>query len=256
MWVLEPASDPLCDASSPHYKKPFRSSLMLGDSGHLSDRMNTTPGNQPLRLLKGSNSEVSEVADADLLQAVRAGDAQAAARFHDRVVPVVTRTVSRLLGSRDPDFDDAIQQSLIELVVTVDRFLGDCPLDAWTSIISARVVYRQLRRRKLERRLFVMQGPETVDSMSRSVSNPAMLRMAIRRVETHLHAIDSKKAWTFILHDVHGYSLAEISEITGGTVAAVQTRLVRARKELHGRIAESGDLPLQLIDLVSQMGAV
>ena len=228
---------------------------MLSASGHLPDRMKATLGNQPLRLLKGSNGEASEVADADLLQSVRAGDAQAAARFHDRVVPVVTRTVSRLLGRRDPDYDDAIQQSLIELVVTADRFLGQCPLDAWTSIISARVVYRQLRRRKLERRLFVMQGPETMDTVSRSVSNPAMLRMAIRRIETHLHSIDSKKAWTFILHDVHGYSLAEISEITGGSLAAVQTRLVRARKELHGRISESGDLPSQLIDLVSQMGA-
>ena len=228
---------------------------MLSGLGHLPDRMKATLGNQPLRLLKGSNGEASDVADADLLQSVRAGDAQAAARFHDRVVPVVTRTVSRLLGTRDPDYDDAIQLSLIELVVTVDRFLGQCPLDAWTSIISARVVYRQLRRRKLERRLFVMQGPETMDTVSRSVSNPAMLRMAIRRIETHLHSIDAKKAWTFILHDVHGYSLAEISEITGGSLAAVQTRLVRARKELHGRISESGDLSSQLIDLVSQMGA-
>jgi len=215
--------------------------------------MESNTGRHPLRLLRGS-TQSSHVSDGALLESVRAGNAQSAADFHDRILPVVTRTVSRLLGNRDPDYDDVIQQALIELVVTVDRFLGQCPLDAWTSIVSARVVYRHLRRRKIERRLFVLQGLESVENTARVPSNQVALRIAIRRIESLLASIDPKKAWTFVLHDVHGYSLAEIAEITGGSLAAVQSRLVRARRDLHGRIGETGDLAPMLEELTREDG--
>ena len=227
---------------------------MLRWSGHLPFGMKPGTQNQSLRLVKGANPTANETSDADLLESVRAGNARAAAAFHDRVLPVVVRTVGRLLGGRDSDYDDVLQQALIELVTTADRFLGQCPLDAWTSIISARVVYRHLRRRKIERRLFVLQGADTMENVARAPSSQVTLRTAIRRVESHLQAIDQKKAWTFILHDVHGYNLVEIAEITGASVTAVQSRLVRARKELHSRIAASGDLPSKLVDLIGQEG--
>ena len=111
------------------------------------DRMKSDTGNQPLRLLRGDAPDGDD-SDAILLKSVRSGNARSAAAFHDRILPVVSRTISRLLGHRDPDYDDVTQQALIELVLTVDRFLGQCPLDAWTSIVSARVVYRHLRRAK------------------------------------------------------------------------------------------------------------
>lgn len=215
--------------------------------------METSSRNQNLRLLRSDASKDLD-ADARLLESVKGGDARSAAAFHDRILPIVTRTVGRLLGTRDPDYDDVVQQALIELVVTIERFLGQCPLDAWTSIVSARVVYRHLRRRKIERRLFVLQGLESAENSARVSSNQATMRIAIRQIESLLAAIEEKKAWTFVLHDVHGYSLAEIADITGGSLAAVQSRLVRARRELHTRIAESQDLAPLLAELVAQEG--
>ena len=67
----------------------------------------------------------------------------------------------------------------------------------------------------------MLQGLESVENKSRVSSNQSLLRIAIRRIESPLEEIEPKKAWTFVLHDVHGYSLAEISEITGGSLAAV-----------------------------------
>ena len=52
-----------------------------------------------------------------------------------------------------------------------------------------------------------------------------------------------------MLHDVHGYDLREVAEITGATRAATQSRLVRGRKELHERIAADPDLAAVLADL-------
>jgi RNA polymerase sigma-70 factor (ECF subfamily) len=182
--------------------------------------------------------------DSELLASVRAGDTSAAAAFHDRVRPQVDKTVRRLLGAADPDREDVAQTAMIELVMTIDRFRGDCSLDSWTSTITARVVYKHIRRRKSERRAFGVLDPELLAAARSPVraGREAMLRNLTRRVLVHLDTIDENKAWTFVLHDVCGYDLREIAEITGVGVAAAQSRLVRGRREIHERIAADPEL--------------
>lgn len=186
--------------------------------------------------------------DADLVRRVVASQVAAAAAFHDRIRPVVDRTIARLLGARDPDFEDLIQQALIELVTGLRAFRGECPLDAWTSLVSARVVYRHLRRRKIERRLFVVENGDGAECGDRVTASPVALRNLVRRVEGMLGSMDAKKSWAFVLHDVHGYELSEIAQITGSSVAAAQSRLVRGRRELHDKIAEDPELAQWLVD--------
>jgi|SRR5579884_1186934 len=184
------------------------------------------------------------VDDGELLAAVRAGDTTAAAAFHDRVRPQVDRTVRRLLGAADPDREDVVQTAFIELVRTIDRFRGDCSLDAWTSTIAARCVYKHIRRRTCERRAFGALDPEQLDEKGSPLhgTRETVMRNLMRRVLGHLEAIDLNKAWTFVLHDVCGYELREVAEITGVRVAAAQSRLVRGRREIHERIAADPEL--------------
>jgi RNA polymerase sigma-70 factor (ECF subfamily) len=182
--------------------------------------------------------------DSELLSALRRGDASAAASLHDRVRPVVDRTVRRLLGARDIDCEDVAQLVMIELVTTIDRYRGDCSLDSWTSTIAAHVVYKHIRRRRTERRIFGALDTDLL-AVARSSSRPGqevMMRDVVRRVREHLEAMDETKAWTFLLHDVSGYDLREIAQITGVSVAAAQTRLVRGRRELHERIGNDPSL--------------
>jgi RNA polymerase sigma-70 factor (ECF subfamily) len=194
-----------------------------------------------LRLVKGDVGTVSEpLDDARLVAAVRSGNASMAGAFYDRTRPVVEKTVQRLLGSRDCDLDDMVQVAMIELLHSLDRFRGECSLDTWSSTISANVVYKQLRRRTLERSIFSRElAPEEVP---RSTHQRPILRGMVERVMHHLDQMAYERAWTFLLHDVHGYSLDEAAAITGASVAAAQSRLVRGRRELHERIAGDPDL--------------
>lgn len=214
------------------------------------------PATSPLRLVGGKSPSgtpaASDATDAALLGEVRTGTSRAAGRFHDRVRPIVERTLGRLLGSGDADRDDLTQQALIELVLSVDRFRGDCPLDAWAAVIAARVVYKHLRRRKLERRLFVLDSDERLEVPDRVTSQAASMRSSLRRIEGHLRAMNRDRAFTFVLHEVHGFTLKEIGDVTGASIAAVQSRLVRSRRELHERIAGDPDLAAGIDELTEE----
>jgi RNA polymerase sigma-70 factor, ECF subfamily len=182
--------------------------------------------------------------DSELLAALTRGDPSAATALHDRLRPQVDRTVRRLLGSRDPDLADVAQQAMIEVVYTVRTYRGDCSLDSWTSAVAAHVVYKHIRRRKIERRIFGRLDADLlldVRSPSRT-GREAMVRSTLRRVLSHLDAVDEVKAWAFVLHDVCGYDLREVARITGSTAAAAQTRLIRGRREVHERIAGDPEL--------------
>jgi len=205
----------------------------------------------PLMLVpppRGPENEHREVASADserpgpavddstLLAGLKARDRTLSSAFYDRVRPIVDRTLTRLLGARDRDYEDVAQRALFELVDTIDRFRGECPLNAWISIVAARAAFRVIRRRRVERRLFADVELEDAVSATRSHANSVAARQAIARVRGELEQMDPNRAWTFLLHDAYGYDLKEVAQITGVSLAAAQSRLVRGRREIHERI--------------------
>jgi RNA polymerase sigma-70 factor (ECF subfamily) len=185
-----------------------------------------------------SDDSAKRDGDLELVARVSRGDARAMAAFYDRVRPIIDRKLRRLLGIHDADFDDMVQNSLIELMRSLDRFRGEGALDGWVGVVSARVVFRQIRERRSERRIFAA-APTDVEEESSA-------RELLTRVRNHLDAIDPVKAWTYVLHDVVGHSLAEVAEITNASIPATQSRLFRGRRELEERIAADVELASQL----------
>lgn len=174
--------------------------------------------------------------DSTLLAGLKARDPSLSGAFYARVRPVLDRTLTRLLGVRDNDYEDVAQRALFELVDTIDRFRGECPLDAWVSIVAARASYKAIRRRRIERRLFADAQPQDAVAVTRGHGEAIAARQALERVRLELEQMNPDRAWTFLLHDVHGYDLKEVGQITGASLSAAQSRLVRGRREIHERI--------------------
>ena len=190
--------------------------------------------------------------DRALVAAVKAGDDTVASMFCQRVWAPVDRTIRRLLGNRDADRDDVGQLALIELVNTIGRYRGDCSLDAWAQTITSHVIFKHLRRRQLERRIFsdlLADDMTTIEAPGRDEARSST-RELLARVALHLDEMKGERAWAFVMHDILGYDLREIADMTSTSVAATQSRLVRGRRELHERVAEDP----ALVDLLEGLG--
>jgi RNA polymerase sigma-70 factor (ECF subfamily) len=201
-----------------------------------------------LRVVGGREASPRELAssfdDAELLTAILHGDQDAAAALYDRLRPRIYATTRRLLGPNDPDVEDCTQNTFVEIVRSIDRYRGDCPLEHWASRIAAHVVYKHVRRRRVERRLFDRPGPASLSDRPEPMSTGQRLvfRDLIGRIRSTLERLDADKVYAFMLHDVLGFDLAEIAEITGVSVAAAQKRLFRGRREVHAELANDPDI--------------
>ena len=171
--------------------------------------------------------------------------------FYWRIKPVVDRTVRRLIGRLDRDGEDLVQIALVQLIESLPAYRGECPLDAWVSTVAAHVVYKHIRRRRLERNIFESALDEEELSTSQKmpgIAQRVLLRDAVKQVVDHLTTMRAERAWAFVLHDVCGYSLDEVAHICGVSVGAAQSRLVRGRRELHQLIAADP----RLVDLLER----
>jgi len=177
--------------------------------------------------------------DDAILAGLSRGEEWAADALYDRVHTQVERTLRRLLRFQSSDLDDLVQASFERII----RFLGErtllpgSNLPAWASAVAANVALDFLRRRGSERRLFTQLGG-SIDAVVASEAGPERhtdARISVVRLQALLARLRPKHAEALVLHDVLGHDLAEIAEITGSSVAATQSRLVRGRKELLKR---------------------
>jgi len=181
--------------------------------------------------------------DDELIAGARSGDPSWADAFVRRVWPTVLLAVRRLLGEHDPDAEDVAQVAVMEVLGSIKRFRRQGTLDAFVRTVTANTVYKQLRRKGLERKLFTaLEAAEPERSRLPGPAAAVRVKDAVARVLAHLGQVDLARAVAWALHDVHGYGLKEIAEITNVTEAAAQTRLSRGRRELLERLG--GDTAL------------
>jgi RNA polymerase sigma-70 factor (ECF subfamily) len=189
--------------------------------------------------------------DAHLLAAVHSGDEHAAAELHDRLRPRVDATIRALLGPGHSEHDDLAQQSFIELVLSLDRYRGECSLETWAATIAARIVFKFLRRRTTERKIFRDASDEdfVASPSPASLKRQVVARNLAERIRRHIDQLDTAKAEAFLLHDVCGFDAREVARIAGISEAAAHARIARGRRELHEKLAADPELRDVLVDM-------
>jgi RNA polymerase sigma-70 factor (ECF subfamily) len=199
----------------------------------------------PLRrtLPPAARGTVPVRSDREIVAGLGRGEAWAAEELYDRVQPHVERTLRRVLRQGGADFEDLMQASFERIIrVLTERSLGGaCNLASWSSAVAAHVALDALRRRVRERRIFYPdQAPDLQRGPDATPERNLEGRLEVARLQGIFGRMKLKHAEAVLLHDVLGHDLAEVAEITGVTVAAAQSRLVRGRGELMRRAKADG----------------
>ena len=143
----------------------------------------------------------------------------------------------RLLGANDHEREDLAQQAMERIIGTIvsGRYMRDCSLPSWATLITQHLAIDTMRARTRDRKVFDRHvGPQTVELVpdgSRSTEQIVETQRRAHRLVRVLSSISSAHAEAVVLHDLLGHDLAEIARLTGVSVAAAQSRLVRGRRK-------------------------
>jgi len=199
---------------------------------------------KPVPSRKDSTPPLAALTDAEVIEAVVRGDGAVAGELYDRLCRTVDQTLFRVLGRREADHEDLVQSTFEQIIKTLTqrRFAGACSLKTWASSVASHVALNALRSRRRERGVFDRRDSEAPHSVA-SAENPERdltARREIDRVRGELAQMSEGRAEALLLHDVLGHDLAEIAALTGTSIAAAQSRLVRGRHELMERLGPEG----------------
>ncbi|WP_437690302.1 RNA polymerase sigma factor [Sorangium sp. So ce176] len=194
-----------------------------------------------LRLVSAPGAEQpAPASDEELLLAFQRGERGIGLRLYEHLLPVVDRTLYRILGCREQDHADLVQGAFEQIVSTLAkrRFAGECSLAGWASVIACHIGLTALRARRRERRVIdrtpAPEGGPEPPSRSADPEREVSAQRDLEALRRHLAAMDGDRATALLLH-VMGYSLNEIADLTGVSAAAAQSRLSRGRRELQAR---------------------
>jgi RNA polymerase sigma-70 factor (ECF subfamily) len=160
----------------------------------------------------------------------------------------VRGVLRRLVGAEDPEYEDLVQSSIENVLVSFERgrFRGDCPQGGWAAVIARNVAIDAIRARIRERQLFAHDEADLIaaDNVrgADAKTGPEHLtgvQERLHRVKSAMLGLGAQKANVIFLHDVLGHELPDVAGILKITVAAAQSRLVRGRREIIERIDAS-----------------
>ena len=182
-----------------------------------------------------------ERADADLLDAARAGDGAALEALLERHETRLYRFARRLCRHRE-DAEDVLQESLLAAARALPGFRGAASIGTWLYTIARSFCIKKRRRSVFAPTEVSLDTEASV--AARGVADPARRpdeALEASRLETALEAaiagLDRPYREVLLLRDVEGLSSAEVARVTGVSVAAVKTRLHRARGRLREALA-------------------
>jgi RNA polymerase sigma-70 factor (ECF subfamily) len=145
-------------------------------------------------------------------------------RLHQRRAYIVARSIVMT----HEDAEDAVQEGFLRAYQAFDRFDPAQAFGAWLNRIVANAALDLARRKK------VRTAEELPESMATAFRDPAEDRELNERLEAALAQLPPRARSVIVLHDVEGFTHAEIGElldIPGGTA---RSDLHHARQKLRG----------------------
>jgi RNA polymerase sigma-70 factor (ECF subfamily) len=208
--------------------------------------------------LCSSQDETSEsliapaATDEILVGAARLGDRHAFAELWQRHSNAVFRVACRITKNQD-DAEDILQEAWMKAYVHLKTFDGRAKFSTWLTRIVINSALMTLRRKRThpEASMEITDGEtwhlrevadeaRDVDELYIRCERSESLRRAICRLKPSLRSVIE-------IHQSNDSSVKEIAELTGLTVTATKSRLLRARAVLRSDLLEGPEKQCRIV---------
>jgi RNA polymerase sigma-70 factor (ECF subfamily) len=174
--------------------------------------------------------------DEELVRRSASGDRAAFAALVERHGDALYRFVRRV-AAPGADPEDALQDGLLAAWRGAGTFRGDASVRSWLFQVVLHASRRRARRRAGEpARHDALEDAAEVAAVDPRADERLAARETGAALERALASLSPPAAEVLVLRDVEGLSGEETAAVLGVTVAAMKTRLHRARLELKARV--------------------
>lgn len=197
----------------------------------------------PFRLPTEATSTLS---DAALVGACATGDSGALGVLFERFNASIYRFLSRYVGPQNPDLDDLVQATFLEVLRSAGRFRHDAAVQTWIFGIAVNVA-RHYRRSERRRQAMVTNLVRHPQEHRVGPDHTAERREQVSRLEQAVAQLSDNLRTAFVMCDVEDLPGAEVARVLHLREGTLWRRLHEARKTLR-KILEEGqhesrDLP-------------
>ncbi len=179
---------------------------------------------------------VDEPTDGELIARIREGDRDALEALLRRHSDRIFRFGMRMCRDAE-DAQEVLQETMLAVSRSADQFRGDASFSSWLFTLVRNACARNRRKRSGE--------PDTVESLD--VLGPApgredpdadlQRKRLAQALEDAIGELEPMYREVLLLRDVEGLSAKETADALELSVAAVKSRLHRARLDLRERLA-------------------
>lgn len=177
--------------------------------------------------------------ERELLERAASGDEAAVRELFRTHLQRLQRQAARILGADDADVEDVVQQAFLAALDGAANFDGRSSVATWLfgiitrrALDAARARWRRQRWQRLGalgHHLGLLPEAPAADAAYAARAD----------AEAMLVRLTPDQRLVFVLHDVEGYTFAEIAGMTGVGISSLHGRLTAARKLLDRIIAHT-----------------
>jgi RNA polymerase sigma-70 factor (ECF subfamily) len=169
--------------------------------------------------------------DADLVRALKQGEAGAAGRLYDRHSASVQGLVYRLLG-REAELDDIVQEVFIYALYSIDKLREPAALKSWLLGIAVGKVRSHLRWHFRRRWLSFLPHDE-VPEPAVPLSSPD--DDLVGHVRSILDDLPTDERIALVVHRIEGLSLHDAAIASGMSLSTFKRRLAKGEARFMAR---------------------
>ena len=182
--------------------------------------------------------------DGALVEGSKEGDQTAFAELVKRYESKIYNLAYKMMGNRE-DAVDVLQEVFLDAYKSLSHFKKEAKFSTWLYRIATNVCLMKLRKRKakavisLDEPLLTKEGEQPREIPDWSTNPEAVvLNEELKQVmDEAIESLPPAYKSVFVLRDLEGLSNAETGKVLGESVAAVKSRLHRARLFLRERLS-------------------